>query len=362
MKNNNIINKLQLCSLLLITLVSPFLGMGIHNLIKKVGVDFYFSVIIGGIVGIIILLLYFYTNKYEPTLPINKKINTLFGNKIGFIVNLIICICLFIIGIFTLYNLVNFIVSQFLSETPLIVIGLLFSLIIIYVNIKGIETLSRTSLILTLICIVLFSIAILSLLQEFDISNLKPILEHGIKRPLEGSFYFITTISTPFFILLMIPKKNIIANSKQNKWITITYIIGIFFMFLTILFTIGCLGIHLASIYQYPEYIVLKRINLFNFLDRIENIIIIQWVFGSFITLSLIVYYISNNIKNNNKSKILPTIITAFILIASNTLFKNNTIFNELSYKYLPYVRLVVLIILIIISLLIFIKKKKPSN
>jgi len=358
---NNIINKLQFCSMFILLNVAPFLGTGIYLLIRKVKIDAYISVIIGSILSILIVFIFLKILNYEPSLPINKKINKLFGQKLGFIINLICIISLFIIGIFTMFNLTNFIVSQFLSETPLYIIGILFSLVIIYINIKGIETLSRTSLILLIINLILTTIAFLELTTQFDISNLKPVLEHGLKNPLIGALYFVTLNINPLLILLIIPKDSIIANEKIKKWIIITYIITVIIMFLFLFFTLSTLGIHLASIYQYPEYMVLKKLTLFNFLDRIENIIVIQWIFGLYTLLSCIVYYISNSIKFENKSKLLPILITLSILITSLIVFKNNTMFNELSYNFLPIIRFVILVILIIIFLKIIFTKEKNN-
>lgn len=354
---NNIINKLQLCSILILIMMSPFLGTGFYLLIKSSGIDAYFSIIIGGICGLLPILVYIYVNNYQPELPLNKKINLLFGKEIGYLLNIIICICMLGIGTFGMYNLINFIVSQFLSETPFLIIGIMFSIVIIYVNIKGIETLSRTSVILVIINLLIFFTAVLGIASKFDINNIKPILEFGIQRTFKGAFILITMNVSSLLMLLMIPKNTIIANKKTGLWIIITYIVTILFMGISIFLTLGNLGIHLASVYQYPEYLVLKRISLFKFLDRIENIVIIQWIFGIYINLSLIVYYISNTIKYNNKSKLLPSVITCVLLILSILVFKNNTQFNEYSYKYLPYVRLVLLIILLLIGITILFKK-----
>ena len=47
--NNNYFNKLQLCSMLIVLIVVPFIGGGAFSLFKSAGVDAYFSVIIGGL-------------------------------------------------------------------------------------------------------------------------------------------------------------------------------------------------------------------------------------------------------------------------------------------------------------------------
>ena len=355
---NNYFNKLQLCSILIVLIVVPFIGGGALSLFKSAGVDAYFSVIIGGILGILNLFIFIYIFSYKEETSIRDKIIILFGKKFGFIINSIICILFFTISLFSMYNLINFIVSQFLAETPMLIIGIIFSLVIIYINIKGIEVMSRVILIIIIINISLFLIAVLGLIPHLDFYNLKPILEFGIKRPLIGSLYVLTMNIAPIYLLLIIPKNNIIQNDKINKWLIISYIISIIIIFTALVLTLGTLGIHLASIYQYPGYIVLKRINLFNFLDRIENIIIIQWIFGLYTMVSITVYYISNTIKFNNNSKLLPSIITLIILFTSLHIFSNNTRFNVFGYRYLPILRGSILIIFLIIGIRIWFKKE----
>ena len=119
---------------------------------------------------------------------------------------------------------------------------------------------------------------------------------------------------------------------------------------------------HLASIYQYPEYVVMKQINLFEFIDRIENVITIQWLFGLFFNISFVVYYISNSIKPAHKSKILPIVLTALILFFSLILFKNNTQFNDYTYRIVPYIRTILLSIYILLFIFIVFKKKNKKE
>lgn len=356
MKNQ--INYLQLCSLLLMIIVTSFLGVGFIGLIKVAQIDAWLSIIIGGIIGIILICAFIYIFNYEPDLSINQKITKLFGKKLGFIINTINFLIILMIGINMMYNLVNFIVSQFLSETPYWLIGILFSLIIILANIKGIETISRTSLILVVINLVLFLISVMGLLPEIKIDNFKPFLEYGINRSLLGSIYIVTVNILPIFALLIIPKKQILENKHYKKYFFFNYILVIIIMLITLVDVIGNLGIELTSNYQYPEYILLKRISIFNFLDRIENVLVIQWIFGIFITISMVVYYLSNSIKYNHQNKFPPILITTIILILALTLFPNNTMFNQYSYYIVPYIRAILLISFILISIKIKLKRK----
>jgi spore germination protein KB len=198
-----------------------------------------------------------------------------------------------------------------------------------------------------------------SLFPQIEVDNFKPVLEFGIGKPIQGGIILFFTNVVPILMLLMIPRKRVVDKEKYNKLLIIFYILGVIMAFITTFITISILGINLASIYQYPEYIVLKKISLFGFLDRIENIISIQWIFRCFMMLEMVVYYISNSIKKDNKSKLLPFGIIVVIIVSSLWYFKNNTIFSEFILKKYPYINLVLFLLMIVVSIGWLVKKRK---
>ena len=133
-------------------------------------------------------------------------------------------------------------------------------------------------------------------------------------------------------------------------------------MFLVMLLTMGNLGIYLSSIYQYPEYIALKNISIFGFIDRIENLVSSQWIFGLFINLTMVVYFLANTVKKDYHGKIVPTIITLAILFTSAYIFKNNTMFNNYTYNYSLFPRIIILVILTFMVIAIYFKKRRTNN
>ncbi len=358
----NKINSLQFGSILVMMMMASFLGTGFFSVVKAAGVDAYLSIVIAFLLGFIIIWSFLYLFNYEPDLPLNKKIIKLFGKRLGMVINLLFALIALSMGLTSMFNLTNFITSQFLPETSVMLIGFIFTFLVILINIKGIETISRTCLILITLNMVLYLIAVLGLIADFDVSNLKPFLEYGIDRPLHGSIYILGFNISPIFLLLMIPKNSLIDGNKAKNFLIFFYILGMVLMFLVLFLTLGNLGIFLTSIYQYPEYIVLKNIDLFQFIDRIENILTIQWIFGLFINLSMVVFFLSNLVKNNNKSKLLTILISVIILIISKTAFINNTIYNNYIYKYSLIFRIGIVFLLTIMVIKIFYNKFKAQK
>ena len=353
------ISYLELSSILLTIIITFNSGITINILKNNIGINSWISIIISYITGIIPLLLTLYISNYEEKLNIFEKNIFLFGKIIGNIINIIISIILFIISITILYNITNFITTQYIYHTPMFLTSLFLISICIYCSIKEINVICHISIILIFLNIIIFLLTNISIINEIKIDNLLPIAKTNINNILLSSIK-ITIINTlPIILLLIIPKDKITNKNKYNKSLIITYIIGSIISLLTIINTISILGIHLTKIFEYPEYIVLKKIKLLGFLERTENIISMHWITESYIYLTIIIYTISKSItKNHKKFTYTNIIIGTFILLISNYLFKNIIIFNTFINNQFIYLISPLLIIYIIISIKIFSNKK----
>lgn len=354
--NKEKLSSLQFSCLVCFPILSLFSGIGTYNIIKIAKVDSYLSVMISYLLGLLLLLLFITIFNYKKELNITQKINFLFGKFLGSILNVIINTLILCIGIILIYNISNFAISQFLAETPIIIFMVLLGIILVYNVSLGIENISRVAIIFLGIICLLTIISTGGVIPNFELSNLKPFLENGIKSPLQGGLVLTLTNIIPIFMLLIIKKDKITDENKINKRLFFFYSLAFLFVFIAITLTMGALGIYLSELYQYPEYTVLKKISLFNFIDRIENFIYIKWILNSVICLSLVIYYLQQNIKKTS-TKILPIIITGIIIYLSLKIFKNNTIFYTISLSVFPYICLFLLCIYIIIGLNILVRK-----
>ena len=351
---HNKIKNIELFSLLITLILSSFMGIGINILIKTSQTDSWISILLCLIISIPTLIIFYLIFNYEPNLPIHDKIFKLFGKYIGFIINLIIITSVFITGICYLFSLINFIKEEYLENTPLIIIGISFIILIIYANLKGIKTITRLSFILLVFDLILLIIPIFNISSLNDFNNLKPILLNGLKNPLIGSFKIIILNINNIFLLTIIPKNKIMDNKKVNKCLLFALLISLIIMFLIVIITITSLGINLSLYYEYPEYIILKKVNIFNFFNRVENILIIEWINGTFISLTLIIYFISSSIKKG-ENKYFIIFISLLLLIGALT-FKNSINFKKFYESYLIDIKIIVFFILLITS---FLAKKK---
>lgn len=257
-----------------------FLGFGFSYLLKLTGKDAYICAILGTILGVGIIYLYGKLENKIDLIPL-KKNNSLLKYLLLF------TFFLFNILIYTQIAFVfqTFADSFFLLKSPIYFISLPIPFLVYRACKKGLSTISKVGEILMPISLVLFIFAGLGLIKYFKVESFLPILTTSASSLLKGTLYYTFYSTAPFLLLLN-------AEAKKNKYV-LKYLFSSLTVIVIALFIIGVLGPNLIKIYRYPEYMTLKKIKLFNFIEKVENIISIAWLFDLFMTLSIA----GNNLK-----------------------------------------------------------------
>ncbi len=338
-------------------MLSIYRGIGTYGVIQMAGIDSYLSIIIAFFLGLFLIFLFYYIFSYRVDLNILEKNKVLFGSVGGNIINYLIHILYFIIGMILLYNISNFVISQFLDRTPILMFMIMMGLVIFYNVSCGINNMARVSIIFLFFIILLSVISIIGIYPHFDLSNLKPILDNNIGHTIKAGVYLAFSLVMPLFLLLVVSGKNISYHRHFLSRFVLVYFLSFLLIFINNVFTIGSLGIRISKLYQYPEYMVLQKITFFNFIDRIENIIYIQWIFTSMISLSCIVYYISKYYQNiiTHYSSLF---VSLFIVLATYLFFSSNTFYYEFSYAIFPFLGMTLFFLFLLVGIRIYFKKK----
>lgn len=362
--DNGRIRSLQVGAFVVIILLSTISGLPMTNIFNIAGVDSYFCILVAAVVGIIPVLLILYLANYNEEENLSGLVVSIFGKYFGFVINLILCLFFLVIGIMTSYHVCNFVISQFLSDTPVWIVAGFIAVVVLYNVLQGLEVMSRVNFILVVLILVLFTTSVIPLIPQIELSNFQPILEYGVKKPIWGGILLTLTNIVPMFLILVIPKKKILDKEKYNKAIVGGFYLAGVITFIFVGLTIGVLGIHLSKIYQYPEYMVLKRITLFSFLNRIENLLSIQWIFRCFSMLSFIAYYIVSWKKADEKGKrgkwgtLLAGGACLCFFLGAIFVFPSSTVFINFLLKIYPYINLGLFGCICLIAIGCLVKKK----
>ena len=319
--NNEKFNDIEL-SILSFILLNSFTSTIIINLFKEYNtLEIIISLLISFILGypIINYLLKLYKNNYIENIS-NSKI-------IKIIIKILFSISVLIIGIFSLYYNSTIIKEILLPNNNYMIILILLLSISVFLASKGLKSIAIAANLLFIIFIIVELSSLLFNIPNIDTLNLLPFnnLEKiNFNEPLIYSI-------TPLFMLLIIPKNNIINFNKYKINLKKAYIIYYIYLIIKIIFILSILGISYYEILKFPGITVLKSISLFNFFERLEEILIINIFIENFILLSLVIYYIKNLFNNKYSLYIISTVLflieikisylNNYILIISNTTF-----------------------------------------
>ena len=330
-------------------------GSLIPYMIMNANTSLFICILISFILGLVVIHFFFKVFDYLPEYSLYNKINYLFPKFISKLLVFIILLFTFIFGIFVFWRYSTLISLEFLVETPNFLIVLILILPIIYTTLYDMETIAKVSTFCIFVGGFLFINNTFSLIKDINLSNFLPILNDSIVKLSKNSIIFLVLNVVPILSLLVIPKDNVIDKEKVKKSVYVGYIINSVCITLIFVCTVGVLGINLSRIFTFPSYEVLKTINMFSFLDNIENINILIWVL--FMTLCLayniqaikIGLYEVFNVRSNRKQIIsLGLIIVLLISIVIYLIpYENYLNKSNVNYIYVPFILLCLSIIIV---------------
>lgn len=338
-----------------------FAELTFTTILYNIKQDSWISIILGTIIGLLPFFLYEYFKNKFPNLTL-IEVNKITWKKFGNVINFIILIGSLIIAICTFWIFIHFANSLFLYKTSAWIISIAFIIPIWFAANKDIHVLSKVSLILFYITIIFTIFIILGLTKNIDISNIKPFFENNLNNILNNSLLFVGINISKLFFLSIIPKNQVKKYSLKTN--LLFYLIICFSLFEITFTTICVFGIDLSTLYEYPAFQILKRVNILGVLDRIENILSIEALFSLFIQSTLIIYYIKETISktfnlNKKTNKYIITFICLIIYFTSNIIFVTHESSEKFFTNSLIYITY---IILFFIPLLTFTKGLLHGN
>lgn len=325
---------LEYNSLLWFIIRGCFIGVSLNNIIYISKQDSTISVLLAILLGFIPLMLYFFIRNYEPNLTIADK-NKLLFNRFGKVINIFEALLALGFSIMILGDLTHFISSQFLYHTSSIIISISFMILIVYALLKGLTAISKASLIVFYICIIIALLIMIGLIFNINITNFQPILYNGLNPVFKSSLIILAYNILPIFFLLAIPKNNVRQdNTKIN---IIFYLISMLSILNTSFMTIAIFGVDLSLLYEYPGFHLLRQVNIGEFVDRIEIFLSIEWIISMCIMLMFCLYFCNYTLKKTlnitikQKWKLPSLLLEATILVLAQIFIVNNFLYSSSS-------------------------------
>jgi len=246
-----------------------FLGFGFKLLINIAGTHAWISIILGSIIGLGINII---LTKIIPRM--HKLIVLLYS------------LIFLVIGIILLTQMIS---KIYLDLAPIWYILVPLLLLIGYTITKPEITIYRVTTILFIFQVGLIIIAFIALAPAIEFENLIAINDFNEINIIIGGLIFAFFSSAPYILLTNL-------NTQYNYK---PYLISSAVLLVFTSLIIGILTTNVALLFDFPEYVIFKSINVLGFLENMENILFSMWFIIYFPLLTISAYNIKKIIKAN---------------------------------------------------------------
>jgi len=320
------ISSIEYNSLVWFLIRAGYIGVSISSLISISGRDSWLSGLLALVLGLIPFALFCFLRNYDSKMNICDLNVYLFG-KFGNFLNIVLAVGAFFIAQIAFLDMTHFINSQFLYKTPVLVISIVFIIPLAYSLFKGINAVSRTSLLLFYVVIFIIVFIILGISGGVELENLKPAFTSDPSSIIHGSLLLVAYNVLPLFLLLILPK-NILTDYSSKKSL-IFYFLAMISIVNAAFMTIGIFGYELSLLYEYPEFHLLKKVQIGDFIDRVESILSMEWILALFVLIMVAIYYVSRTFEQIFKAKektnnVFKLIVCLLLLIINQFIFITN--------------------------------------
>jgi spore germination protein KB len=302
--------------------------------------DAWIAAILGVGIGLLFVSLYNALGKRFPHMNLVEYSEEVLGKWLGKTVSLLFISYFFVLAALLLREIGDFVTTQIMPETPIQAIHILFLGIVVMGARLGLEPLARSAEILLPWVIMMLLFLVLFLSPELEFQKIQPVLGEGIKPVLQATFTFLGLPFLELVVFLMIfPYVNKTKEVGKAFWVgTLT---GGMFLIIISAMAILVIGADQTARNIYPSYVLAKKINIGDFLQRLEAIMAGIWFITIFFKLTICFYATALGLAQTLKLKeyrplLLP--LGMILLVLSLVASPNITYFHTFIAKiWTPY-------------------------
>jgi spore germination protein KB len=306
--------------------------------------DAWLAILLGMVSSLPLFLIYSFLFYQYPGHSLTGYIKQIVGNYIGVPLLLIYISYFLYIAARVLRDFGDLLTATALSETPLIVVNGLMILLITYGIYLGIEVIGRTAEAIFFIMIFLGFLGILSIVSSDIIKpeNLTPFLENGWN--LIFTTVYTQTYTFPFgemvAFTMILPFLN---KPKLGKRIGLYAILASgLVLSITIALEVSIIGTNGATVAQFPLLQTIGKVNIANFIQRLDIIVVGTLILGVFTKITVFFYagYLGIqdliHLKKKKHNVYCLLLLCSLILITSIKMSSNFAEHIEVGLKWVP--------------------------
>ncbi|NQX70291.1 endospore germination permease [Paenibacillus alba] len=287
---NEMLSSRQIMILVLLFMVGTTILVVPSALANEAKQNAWILQIVGTSIGLLFLALYILIFKRNKGLNLFQMNERLFGRWFGKGVSLLIAFAIMIICAQVLFYIGTFITTQIMPDTPTEAIHVLFILTAMLGANFGIANLARTAEIFFPWIILLFVMFILLIMPEVKPEMLLPIGELEGMSLIRGALQVVNYSYLPLFITFAAFNSTLVWKPGIGKAFVIGGLLSGIFLMILVLVSTTVLGPANSETQIYPTYVLARKINVGNFLQRIEVIVAFLWFIFVYFKLTLYFY------------------------------------------------------------------------
>lgn len=322
--------------------------------------DAWIVAIIGTGVALLIAWLYGSIGNHFEGKSLIEAIQSTFGQWLGAIIALPIIFYTLMLSSLVFANISNFVDARMLTNTPLEVTEMLFILLIITGARLGIENIARTTEIMFPIFVILVLIFVSGVLPDVQTDNLLPIFESGLEPILRATRVIISFPFAEIFLFLMI-FPFVTGKQKIRKGFIAGTLLGGNLLFVGTIVSLLVLGSFETAHHIYPSFAVSKKIDIGNFIQRIEMVTVFAWILSSFVKLSICFYsllLILQQLMKLKEKNFLTFPLGMLLIPVANWISPNSAVNISVTSKQMGNFSIIMLLFVLVIGLISWIKLK----
>lgn len=334
------ISQTQFLILILMFLIGTSILLLPGNIISTAKQDAWLSILFGMCTALLLSVVYSTLAKRYPNKTIIEFNEVILGKLAGKVLSFLFSLYFLTLTAGLLRIIGDFITTYIMPETPIQAIEITFLLVVIYGVRLGLETFSRTAEVI-LPWLLLFSfLLVFFLIPEIEKGNVFPFFEEGIKPIIKAGLF---TLGVPFsdIVIFLMIAPYVSSPKKIWKNLSIAVLSGGMLIFIFVLLSILVLGPSIAGRLNYPIYLLAQKVNIGNFIQRIE-VLAGGTIFMSMFIKTTICFYSTSlgfaQIFQLKEFRMLTFPFGIIVLILSNLMSPNIIFFKTfLSDTWTPY-------------------------
>ncbi|MDQ0877607.1 spore germination protein KB [Paenibacillus sp. V4I3] len=314
------ISNWQLFWLMATVEISMTIWLTIAPTIQKANQDAWISLILAGIVGMAITYSVTKLSSLFPSLTIVQFSQHILGKWVGRTVCL-----LYFAGWYTVAAVILRVMSEFLQQmlfhdTPSWVISIIMITAMIYVNYKGgIEGIARFSEIAGPLIVLGIVFTLLLNTTNLKLKLLLPVYaDTGLLPILKGSLHNASFLGESIMIMMITPF--LLKPERSLKYALMAILFPSLLVTVSTIMVITTFGTKMGGQLFYPYFTMVRFISFLDFVQNMDVWIIFIWIFSVFVKLSLYLFinsYGTAQLLNIKNSKSLVLFVAAFLFIIS---------------------------------------------